>query len=228
MSERKPGRGPKISNAVRRLIISQAIQDSKNMPRRALAVRLQDLIEKVPGLSGMIPGGTGVDDAELGRIEAMIQSMTRYERQDVNAMIREPSRVARIARGSGTKEAAVTELVQKFLFMQQMMSGLAQNAGLMGRVPGLKGLATARQMRRAMKSGKFSDPAGMPGLGLPGAGLPGLGGLPGMMPGLGGPSAGLGADAGPRMRALSKSEKNARKNQRKRERTARKKGKGKK
>ena len=49
-----------------------------------------------------------------------------------------------------------------------------------------------------------------------------------MMPGLGGPSAGLGADAGPRMRALSKSEKNARKNQRKRERTARKKGKGKK
>ena len=189
---------------------------------------LKDVVEKVPGLAGMIPGGAGLDDSELGRIEAMIQSMTRQERGDAPVLVREPSRVKRVARGSGTEEGAVNELVQKFLFMQQMMSGLAQNAGLMGRVPGLKGLATARQMRRAMKSGKFSDPAGMPGLGLPGAGLPGLGGLPGMMPGLGGPSAGLGADAGPRMRALSKSEKNARKNQRKRERTARKKGKGKK
>jgi signal recognition particle subunit SRP54 len=44
------------------------------------------------------------------------------------------------------------------------------------------------------------------------------------MPGVGAP--GLGAEAGtPRMRTLSKAEKNARKMQRKRERTARKKGK---
>ena len=51
MNNRRPGRGPKISDEVRRLIIGQAIHDSKNMPRRALAVRLQDLIEKMGEIS---------------------------------------------------------------------------------------------------------------------------------------------------------------------------------
>jgi hypothetical protein len=51
MNRRRPGRGPKISNEVRRLIIGEAIHDSKNMPRRALAVRLQDLIEKMGEIS---------------------------------------------------------------------------------------------------------------------------------------------------------------------------------
>ena len=51
MNKKRPGRGPKISSEVRRLIIGQAIHDSKNMPRRALAVRLQDLIEKMGEIS---------------------------------------------------------------------------------------------------------------------------------------------------------------------------------
>lgn len=44
--KRKRG-GPRISREVRSLIISQAIHDSKTMPRRALAVRLQDWIQKM-------------------------------------------------------------------------------------------------------------------------------------------------------------------------------------
>ena len=51
--------------------------------------------------------------------------------------------------------------------------------------------------------------------------MPGMGGFPGM-PGMGG-----GVET-PRMKTLSKSEKNAKKNDRKRERDARKKNKGKK
>jgi len=51
MNGKRPGRGPQISNEVRRLIISEAIHDSRNMPRRALAVRLQDLIEKMGEVS---------------------------------------------------------------------------------------------------------------------------------------------------------------------------------
>ncbi len=51
MAKTGPGRGPKISNEVRRLIISEATHDSKNMPRRALAVRLRDLIEKMGEIS---------------------------------------------------------------------------------------------------------------------------------------------------------------------------------
>jgi hypothetical protein len=51
LNKEKTGRGPKISLEVRRLIIGQAIHDNKNMPRRALAVRLQELIEKMGDVS---------------------------------------------------------------------------------------------------------------------------------------------------------------------------------
>jgi len=86
------------------------------------------------------------------------------------------------------------------------MGGFGQNLGLMGHIPGMKNLALANQARKAMKGG-------FPGMGFPGMGFPGMG-----MPG-------LGTEEAPRMRVLSKAERNARKNQRKRERDARKKGK---
>jgi signal recognition particle subunit SRP54 len=203
---------------------------------------LKDLVERIPGLGGMMPPGVDLDDKELGRIEAMIQSMTRAERADPNSLIREPGRVKRIAKGSGSPEQAITELVQKFLFMQQMMGGMGGGggpmSGLMNAIPGMKNLNMARNMRRAMKSGKFpqnmqnmmGQMGGMPGM----PGMPGLGGMPGMppgmgFPGMGMPGAGFGAPASssPKMRQLSKSEKNAKKNQRKNERSSRKKNRGK-
>ena len=133
----------------------------------------------------------------------------------------------RVAQGSGCPDQAVTELVQKFLFMRQMMSGMGSDMGLLGKLPGMKNLAMARNVRRAMKSGKMPPGMNMPGMGMPG--MPGMG-LPGMgMPGMGFPGGaggeGLGGGA-PRMRQLSKAEKNARKNQRKRERDSRKKNRG--
>jgi signal recognition particle subunit SRP54 len=187
---------------------------------------LADLVEKIPGLGGMMPPGVNLDDKELVRIEAMIQSMTPAERADPYALVREPGRVKRISSGSGQPEQGVSELVQKFLFMKQMMGGLAQNLGWMGNVPGLKNVAMARNMRRAMKSGRLPEGMGMPGMGfpgMPGMGMPGMG-MPGMgLPGMGLPGMGMGAPAA-RMRVLSKAEKNAKKAERKRERDARKKG----
>ena len=170
---------------------------------------IKDLIAKMPGMSDMLPPGANLDDGELVRIEAIIQSFTRLERKDPYALIREPSRVGRIARGSGQPESQVQELVQKFIFMKQMMSGLGQNMGLMGKVPGMKGIATARQLRKQM-----AQAGGMPGMGFPG--MPGMG-FPGMgMP----PGAG---DSLTKMKPLSAAEKNARKAARKREKDARKK-----
>ena len=116
---------------------------------------LKDLVEKMPGIGGMLPPGMDLDDKELVRIEAMIQSMTKAEKRDPNALIREPSRVTRIANGSGQPEQGVSELVQKFLFMQQMMQnmgGMTGLGGMLGKLPGMQGLAMARNMRRAMKS----------------------------------------------------------------------------
>jgi signal recognition particle subunit SRP54 len=161
----------------------------------------------------------------------MIQSMTRAERRDAQLLVREPTRATRVSRGSGTPVEAVNELVQKFVFIKQMMSNFGGNSGLLGKLPGMKNLNLARNLRRAAKSGKL--PAGMPGgfPGMPGGfpgmpgGFPGMpGGFPGMpmMPGMGAPE--MGDTNAPKMRVLSKSEKNARKGQRKRERSARKKG----
>jgi signal recognition particle subunit SRP54 len=181
---------------------------------------IRDLVDKIPGMGNMLPPGAAdqLDEGEFGRIEAMIQSMTLSERHDPQALVREPSRVRRISKGAGQPEQSVSELVQKFLFMRQMMSGFGQDLGMLGNIPGLKNLAMARNVRRAMKNGQFPNvPGGMPGMGFPGMGLPGMG-----MPGMNFGGAGLEA---PRMKTLSKSEKNAKKNQRKRERDARKKGK---
>ncbi|HWP09516.1 MAG TPA: signal recognition particle protein [Polyangiaceae bacterium] len=176
---------------------------------------LSDLVDKIPGLSGMVPPGAAqqLDDRELVRIEAMIQSMTLGERGDPQVLVREPSRVKRISKGSGQPPEGVSELVQKFLFMRQMMGGFGQNLGMMGNIPGLRNIAMARQAQKAMKGGGFPGMPGMGFPGMPGMGFPGMPGMPGM------------AAEAPKMRVLSKSEKNAKKNQRKRERDARKKGK---
>lgn len=200
---------------------------------------LKDLVEKMPGIGGMMPPGVDLDERELVRIEAIIQSMTAFEKADPNALVREPSRVTRIAKGSGTPEQAVGELVQKFLFMRQMMQGMGGMtglAGMLGKLPGMQGLGLARNMRRAMKSqgmdmnqmlGAMGGMPGMPpGMGMPGMGMPGMG-MPGLPPGMGMPGMGglPGAPEPPKMRPLTAAEKNARKNARKNQRAARKKGK---
>jgi signal recognition particle subunit SRP54 len=102
-----------------------------------------------------------------------------------------------------------------------MMDGLGQNMGMMGRIPGLKNVAMAKQMRKQMAQGGMPGMGGfpgMPGMGFPGMGIPGMG-FPGMgMPG--GPAQG---ESLTKMRTLSTAEKNARKAARKREKDARKK-----
>ena len=199
---------------------------------------LKDIIGKMPGVSDMLPeGGADLDDRELVRIEAIISSFTRFERADPYSLVREPSRVKRIAQGSGSQEKAVSDLVQKFLMMKQMIEGLGQNMGMMGKIPGMKGLGMAQAMKKMAKGGAggggnpFAGMGGMPGMGgLPGMpggfpGMPGMGGFPGMpggFPGL--PGMGGGGDESlTKMKPLSTAEKNAKKAQRKREKDARRK-----
>jgi signal recognition particle subunit SRP54 len=191
---------------------------------------IKDLIAKMPGMSDTLPPGVNLDDGELVRVEAIIQSFTKLERRDPYALIREESRVTRIAKGSGQPQEQVKELVQKFLFMKQMMDGMGANLGMMGRIPGMKNVAMAKQLRKQMAQGGMPGMGmpgmggfGMPGMGMPGMGMPGMGGfgmpgmgMPGMMPGGGGESL-------TKMRPLSTAEKNARKAARKREKDARKK-----
>jgi signal recognition particle subunit SRP54 len=186
---------------------------------------IKDLVAKMPGMSDMMPPGADIDDHELVRIEAMIQSFTKFERKDPYALVREPSRVARISKGSGQPEQGVTELVQKFLFMKQMMDGLGANMGMLGRIPGMKGLGMAKQLRKQMQAGGMPGFPGMPGMGGMGGfpGMPGMG-FPGMgMPGFGMPGLGAPGESMTKMKPLSAAEKNAKKAARKREKDARRK-----
>jgi signal recognition particle subunit SRP54 len=108
-----------------------------------------------------------------------------------------------------------------------MIGNVGQNMGLMGKIPGMKQIGMAKNLRKAMAAGGMGGMPGMPGMGMPGMGLPGMG-MPGMgMPGMGMPygmpGVAGGGDSMTKMRSLSKTEKNAKKAQRKRERDARKK-----
>ena len=195
---------------------------------------LKDIVGKIPGMD-QLPADVNLDDNELVKIEAMISSFTKFEKNDPNALIRDPGRVKRISNGSGVPEQAVSELVQRFLFMKQMMSNMGGMGGLLGNIPGMKGLGAMNNMRKAAKQmggGGFPGMGGMggfPGMGGMG-GFPGMGGMggmpgiPGMMPGqFGMPGMGASGESMTKMKPQTVAEKNAKKAQRKREKDARKK-----
>ncbi len=76
-------------------------------------------------LVGMLPGipkevrDVEIDDRQIGRIEAIIKSMTTEER--ANPELIDASRRARIASGSGTNPNQVSDLVSQFGEMRKMM-----------------------------------------------------------------------------------------------------------
>jgi signal recognition particle subunit SRP54 len=95
---------------------------------------LQNIIGMLPGMPKEIRKAE-IDDNELGRVEAMIRSMTPEERRNP-AMIN-GSRRLRIARGSGVTTQDVNQLLKQFKMMQQMMRQVAGGKRPRLPVPGL-------------------------------------------------------------------------------------------
>ncbi|MHC4779464.1 MAG: signal recognition particle protein [Planctomycetota bacterium] len=102
---------------------------------------VKDLMAMIPGL-GQQFGQMEVEDSEIARVKAIIQSMTPREKEAPDII--EASRRYRIARGSGTTTSDVNELIKQFKAMKKMMSNLTEGGGLMGRVAGF-------QMKRAKR-----------------------------------------------------------------------------
>ncbi len=71
--------------------------------------------------------GAEIDPKELGRVEAIINSMTRRER--INFQIINGSRRRRIARGSGTTVQQVNQLLKQYRQARQMMRSLSGGFG---------------------------------------------------------------------------------------------------
>lgn len=121
---------------------------------------IEGLLKLIPGMSGLAGKlGGGVPEKEMGRFEAIINSMTKKERR--SPKIINPSRRQRIAKGSGTSVAQVNQLLKQFDAMKSMMQKTMGGKGGMPKMPGLGGMGGM---------------GGMPGLG----GLPGMGGMGGM------------------------------------------------
>jgi signal recognition particle subunit SRP54 len=114
---------------------------------------LQDLLDKVPFFADSVPDGFQVDEREIGQIKAIVSSMTRQERAKAELFQKQPTRVVRVAKGSGTAEKQVAEILQRFAFMKQMMGSIGSQAGLLSKIPGMKQMAAANRLRDAVKTG---------------------------------------------------------------------------
>ena len=99
-------------------------------------------VKKMGGIGAMVsmlPGGAsiGEDDEERAekefkRVEAIIFSMTRKEREKPSII--DPKRKRRIARGSGTTVQDVNRLLRQFEQMQKMMKQFTKNPKAFGRM----------------------------------------------------------------------------------------------
>ena len=94
---------------------------------------LQNLMGMMPGMPKEMRDAE-IDEGQVNRVEAIIRSMTRDER--VDPTIIDGSRRLRIANGSGTQTADVSQLIKQFREMQKLMKrmpGLSGTKGLKGR-----------------------------------------------------------------------------------------------
>ena len=97
---------------------------------------LENLLGMLPGM-GKMQGLSGGEE-QLGRVEAVIRSMTPDERR--HPEILNASRRARIARGSGTTVAAVNDLLKQFNLMKRMMKDMGKMQKKMARKGLMKGM----------------------------------------------------------------------------------------
>ncbi len=98
-------------------------------------------------------------DQQMKRTEAIIDSMTKAERNDHRIL--DASRKTRVARGSGSTIAEVNQLLRQYEQMRKMMAQM-NRGGLFG------------GMARKMAGGLAGGLGNMLGGGIPGMGLPGM------------------------------------------------------
>ena len=107
---------------------------------------LEDIAGMMPGMNMGALKGAAVDEKALSRTEAIIQSMTPYERE--NPAVLNHSRKRRIAAGSGVKVEDINRLLKQFDMMNQMIKQFS-------------GPGASKKMKRMSKLGGFP---GMPGM----------------------------------------------------------------
>jgi signal recognition particle subunit SRP54 len=105
---------------------------------------LQGVLKMIPGMGKQL-GNLDVDDKQLGRVEAIVLSMTAQERAIPHLI--DSSRRQRIARGSGTTVQEVNQLLLARKEMEKMMKQMGK-----GKMPNLSALQNGGQQQQAAQS----------------------------------------------------------------------------
>jgi signal recognition particle subunit SRP54 len=96
---------------------------------------LQGILKMIPGLGSQL-GDVDVDEKQLGRVEAIVLSMTPQER--AKPIVIDGKRRIRIANGSGSTVEQVNQLLEARKQMEKMMKQMGR-----GKMPALPGVAGA-------------------------------------------------------------------------------------
>jgi signal recognition particle subunit SRP54 len=125
---------------------------------------LKSILGMMPGMGQMRAQLDAFDEKEFDRVEAMVFSMTPFERNHPKQI--NGSRRARIAKGSGVSTSEVNQLLERFGEAQKMMKQMAKGGGMPG-MPGIPGLPgggsgpgkRGRQQVPQRKKSKSGNPA---------------------------------------------------------------------
>ena len=105
---------------------------------------LESILGMIPGLGDLKQlADNKPDEKQMGRVEAIICSMTPDERR--NDKIINGSRRKRIAKGSGTTVEEVNRLLKQFTEMRKVLAMMSQ-----GGMPGMKGMPKLPQMPKGI------------------------------------------------------------------------------
>ncbi len=97
----------------------------------------KSLLAMIPGIPKEIKD-VEIDEKQLLRIDAIITSMTKEERQ--NPKILNASRRQRIAKGSGNQVQDINRFIENFTQMQKMMKQMMNGNGKYPKMPGMNNL----------------------------------------------------------------------------------------
>lgn len=118
---------------------------------------IQGVLKLIPGVGKQLEGLDQVDETQLGRVEAIILSMTPQERSLPRVI--DGSRRKRIAAGSGTTVEEVNRLIEARKQMEKLMKGMGKGkmpdlGALGGQAPAQAAAAAQPRTRKATKSNK--------------------------------------------------------------------------
>ena len=106
----------------------------------------------VPGLGSLVPSTESVDKTQLGRVIAIIDSMTLRERQKPNII--NGSRRLRVARGSGTSVQEVNRVMKQYGEMKKMLKAVTGGGRSKGKRKRGRFTPQTIQSMRAMARGQ--------------------------------------------------------------------------